>query len=153
MCEIVCSLKHTGMVNPSLARVKVVHSPKAHAAFPLICHHCQNAPCQAACPIPGAMYTDEKTGAILIDEQNCVQCFACVEACPFGAIQVGPNKEVLKCDLCGGSPACAEYCPQVWVLYPGMPQPAQPCLQYIEPVKVTRTKLAVMEQCQDVRSA
>ncbi len=139
-CEIVCSLKHTGKANPALARLKLAHSSKSHAVFPIICRQCRNAPCKAVCPVPEAMQLDAKTGAVVIDEAACIRCLACVDACPFAAIQVGPDKEVLKCDLCGGSPLCAEYCPPVGHLYPQMPRPAQSCLQYIEATKVTRNK-------------
>lgn len=137
-CEIVCSLLHTRTVNPSLARVKLVHFPRDHSNFPIICRHCKDAPCKAACPIPDAMYVDQKTEAVVVNAEICTQCLACVEACPFAAIQVGPNKEILKCDLCEGEPLCAEYCPPVRHLYPQMPQPAQSCLQYVEPSKITK---------------
>jgi Fe-S-cluster-containing hydrogenase component 2 len=140
-CEIMCSLKHTGTVNPSMARVKVVRSRKDHATFPIICRHCKNAPCEEACPIPSAMYVDAGTGAVVIDQDKCIQCFACIDACPFGAIQVGPGREILKCDLCGGEPVCVEHCPAVpGYLYPHMPWPTQSCLQYVEPSKRTRNK-------------
>ncbi|MDO8490887.1 MAG: 4Fe-4S dicluster domain-containing protein [Dehalococcoidia bacterium] len=139
-CEIVCSLKHTGTANPALARLKLVHSRKDHSTFPIICRHCKNAPCQAACPVPGAMHTDPKTAAVIINEEKCIQCLACVEACPFAAIQVGPAREILKCDLCGGNPLCAEYCPPVGHLYPHMPRPAQSCLQFVEASRVTKNK-------------
>ncbi|MCS7131978.1 MAG: hypothetical protein NZ934_04555, partial [Hadesarchaea archaeon] len=34
-----------------------------------------------------------------------------VEACPFGAIALHPSKGVaIKCDLCGGDPACVKQC-------------------------------------------
>ncbi len=139
-CELVCSVKHAGTANPSLSRVKLAHVEKDHSFFPIICRHCHNAPCKAACPVPDAMYVDEVTGAILVNEAACIRCLACVDACPFAAIQVAPSGEVLKCDLCGGNPLCAEHCPPVGHLYPHQPRPAQSCLQYIEAHKVTKNK-------------
>ena len=141
ICELMCSLRNTGMVNPSLARIKVIRSRKDHSTFPIICRHCTNAPCKEVCPVPDAMYFDENTGVVLISDENCIQCFACVDACPFGAIQVGPNKELLKCDLCGGDPVCVKYCPSVpGYLFPHTPWPTQSCLQYIESSKITKNK-------------
>ena len=105
-------------------------------SHPIICRHCKNPPCLSACPVVGAMVEDEKTGVVVIDELKCIGCLNCVEACPFGAIFVGPNREILKCDLCGGDPECVKYC-QPRDQLPRFPWPKQSCLQYIEPQKVT----------------
>jgi len=141
ICEIVCSLKHTGTVNPALARIKVGHSEEDPLPFPVICLHCKDAPCKKACPVPDAMYLDEKTGVVVINDDECIQCLACVDACPFGAIQVGPNQEILKCDLCGGDPVCAKYCPAgPGYHFPHLPWPAQSCLQYIKPSQARKSK-------------
>jgi Fe-S-cluster-containing hydrogenase component 2 len=50
------------------------------------------------------------TKVVVCDRDQCIQCHACVDACPFGAIQTGPQGEILKCDMCGGNPACASVC-------------------------------------------
>lgn len=128
MCELACSLNKTGIINPALARLKVIVSEKDFTNSPVICHHCKNAPCQAACPIPEAMLYNPDTGVWAINERYCIGCLACVDACPFGAIRVGPNREILKCDLCGGNPVCVKYCPPR-----PLPPPEQSCLQYVEP--------------------
>ena len=33
-------------------------------------------------------------------------------ACPFGAMHIGPRGRAEKCDLCGGDPLCAQFCPR-----------------------------------------
>jgi Fe-S-cluster-containing dehydrogenase component len=33
-----------------------------------------------------------------------------VPGCPFDVIFVAPDGELLKCDLCGGEPACVDAC-------------------------------------------
>ena len=39
-------------------------------------------------------------------------CKMCVNACPLGNISYSPIiQKVFKCDLCGGDPWCAKYCP------------------------------------------
>jgi len=119
------------MVNQTLARIRVGFSEEDPLPFPIICIHCEDAPCKEACPVPDAMSMDETTGAVIIDDDHCIQCLECVEACPFGAIQVGPNQEILKCDLCGGNPACARFCPEEpGDCFPHLNLPAQSCLQY-----------------------
>ena len=134
MCEMMCSLKHTGSINRYRARIKVIN-PEEGDCYPVICRHCKNPLCQSACPIPEAMVLDEQTGVVVINDSKCIRCLACVDACPFGAIQVGPDRELLKCDLCGGEPLCVKYCipkdppsPLAWA--------KQSCLQYVEPHKV-----------------
>ena len=49
---------------------------------PQICNHCEEAPCEKACPT-GASYTDEETGIVLVDYNKCVGCRACYVACPY----------------------------------------------------------------------
>ena len=134
ICEMLCSLNKTGKVNPAMARIRVGHSKEDPLPFPIICRQCEDAPCKEACPIPNAMDTDEDTGTVIVDDHYCTRCQACVEACPFGAIQVGPDLEILKCDLCGGDPVCAKLCPEEpGYRFPHIPLPTQSCLQYVEP--------------------
>ena len=49
---------------------------------PQICNHCEEAPCEKACPT-GASYTDIEHGVVLVDYDKCVGCRACYVACPY----------------------------------------------------------------------
>lgn len=130
ICEMVCSLGHTGGVNPARARLRVVET-EDERRHPIICRHCPQPRCREACPVPGAMRIDERTGAVVVDDEKCDRCHACVEACPFAAVFLGPDGEVLKCDLCGGDPLCAKYCfPRPADLFPHLPSSDQSCLRY-----------------------
>jgi Fe-S-cluster-containing hydrogenase component 2 len=85
---------------------------------PLICQHCDNAPCIPACP-DKVIYKRED-GLVIIDSVKCNGCKACVDACPYGAIYFNEDLNVAqKCTGCahlidGGEwkvPRCADSCP------------------------------------------
>jgi Fe-S-cluster-containing hydrogenase component 2 len=60
------------------------------------------------CPTK-AITRNEKADIVIVSEAKCIGCGACVEACPFGAIWLHPDKKVaIKCDLCK---ACVSRCP------------------------------------------
>ncbi|MFC1944305.1 4Fe-4S dicluster domain-containing protein [Chloroflexota bacterium] len=139
LCELVCSLKKTGTINPCLARIRVFSSNDDGSSTPVICRHCKKPPCQQACPVPEAMYLDAETGAVVINDAECIGCLACMDACPFGAMRVGPEKEPLKCDLCDGDPVCVKYCPtRPEHQFPGLLYGQASALEYVEPHRVTR---------------
>lgn len=131
LCEMACSLDHTGIVNPAQARLKVIFTDD-DLCYPIVCLHCQDPACVGACAAE-AMYKDSRTGAVVVDEGKCTACLACVAACPFGAIFTGPEGEILKCDLCGGNPQCVKYCyPRPENNFPHLPSTEEACLQYGE---------------------
>lgn len=145
-CELVCSLSKTGIFNPKLARLKVIHS-ETGVTHPVVCRHCLKPLCREACPVE-ALSKNPETGAVVLDEKKCIGCRACVEACPFGAIQVGPEGEILKCDLCNGNPVCVQFCsrrPKNTV--PKYPNPAgAKALNYLPPYKITTSGILTVEE-------
>ncbi len=52
------------------------------AVIPTGCMHCENAPCVQVCPVGASYY---ENGMVLVDQERCIGCRACVNACPFGA--------------------------------------------------------------------
>jgi Fe-S-cluster-containing hydrogenase component 2 len=112
-CELICSLEHDGEFNPSLSRVTMVNFPEEILTIPVTCLHCQEPVCKEVCP-SGAIEKDDKTGAILINDEECIGCNMCLMVCPIGAISTVSHKTLAshaKCDLCGGEPECVEFCP------------------------------------------
>lgn len=51
------------------------------AYVPLICNHCEDAPCERVCPT-NATYTTED-GVVMVDNNKCIGCKACAAACPY----------------------------------------------------------------------
>ncbi len=80
----------------------------------LNCRHCdpETAPCALACP--NNAFFEIAEGILSINEEKCVGCGKCAEACEFNAITIR-NGKASKCDLCAGNdfrPVCVEACPQ-----------------------------------------
>jgi Fe-S-cluster-containing dehydrogenase component len=77
------------------------------------CRHCDEPPCAEAC-IVDAIVKDEDTGLVRFDWDECIECWSCIEACPFEAIhQVPGAEEAVRCDRCEDreAPACVDSCP------------------------------------------
>ena len=109
-CELVCSLKNEGVVNPSLSRIRIVADKYEGLRIPMICQQCQDAVCMSVCPTR-ALLLDEELGIIRRDEEKCINCRMCVAACPFGAMGFDVvERNVFKCELCDGEPQCVRFC-------------------------------------------
>ncbi|MBU1061649.1 MAG: 4Fe-4S dicluster domain-containing protein, partial [Candidatus Omnitrophica bacterium] len=117
-CEIACAVEHSKSKeldqsikeSPAPIKRRKAESISQSVAISTGCHHCDDAPCVAAC-MSGAMYKDKKTGLTKHDEEKCVGCWMCIMSCPFGALtRQKQDKIVVKCDLCPDRdvPACVE---------------------------------------------
>ena len=131
-CMAVCSTyNNNGEVSMELARLTVPRNP-FHSTWeqlkpinyePRPCLQCADAPCVNVCPV-GAIQTDGKSGtnARVIDQNACIGCRKCIEACesayeiPRIQFDVARNKAI-KCHLCGGNPQCVSWCPNHAINY------------------------------------
>jgi Fe-S-cluster-containing dehydrogenase component/Ni/Fe-hydrogenase subunit HybB-like protein len=111
---------------------------------PTPCQQCQNAPCVNVCPVGATFATPE--GVVLIDQERCIGCRLCMEACPYDRrffnwgepalppeamfMEYDPEHQspaikgtVMKCDFCpdlaraGRLPYCAQGCPNNAIYY------------------------------------
>ena len=109
-CETVCAFVHTQSFNAERSRIKIAKNEIKGEDIPYICRQCGDAPCIKACPVE-ALRRSPKTNAVLVDEDKCIGCNKCAEACPFDAISFDGNNVALICDLCDGEVECVQRCP------------------------------------------
>ncbi len=80
------------------------------------CNHCDSAPCTTICPTH-ALFR-RPNGIIDFDNQLCIGCKSCMQACPYDALYIDPNNNTAaKCNFCAHrveanlEPACVIVCP------------------------------------------
>jgi len=64
--------------------------------LPMLCMHCENAPCEQVCP-SGATYR-RVDGIIAIDQNKCISCKACMVACPYHVRFQNPEDSYLAAE-------------------------------------------------------
>lgn len=117
LCELVCSVFHEQVSNPSRSRIKVMKWESEGLYIPMSCQQCEDAPCMNVCPVK-AISRDDELGYMKVDYDVCIGCRSCVVVCPFGAMSFDViDKKVFKCDLCEGEPQCVRFCEEKAVDY------------------------------------
>ena len=109
-CMMLCSKRRFDQYDLDLSAVNVFYFPEDKASVPVMCLQCEEAVCEKVCPTHAI--TRGADGASTIDESRCIGCKFCVQACPMGMVIHSRNfNKIFKCDLCGGKPLCAAWCP------------------------------------------
>jgi Fe-S-cluster-containing hydrogenase component 2 len=110
-CEQACSYEKEKQFRPAAARVHVYSWEREGFSVAMMCQQCNDAPCASVCPT-GAMHRVAGDTLIAYDKEKCIRCRMCVQACPFGnALYDSVTDSIVKCDTCGGDPACVRFCP------------------------------------------
>jgi formate dehydrogenase iron-sulfur subunit len=80
------------------------------------CMHCDYPICAAVCPVEAITKYDE--GPVVIDQNKCIGCEYCINACPWEVISLDHIKgKASKCTMCadrigaGADPFCVQACP------------------------------------------
>ena len=110
LCEMMCSLVHEQECSSVKSRIRIFRDEEFGNNLVSLCMQCADTYCVDSCAY-GALSRDEKTGAVLVDDELCNGCEICIPACPLGAISFDKDKGIVfKCDLCGGDPECVKMC-------------------------------------------
>ena len=80
------------------------------------CMHCEYPICAAVCPVEAITKYDE--GPVVIDQDKCIGCEYCINACPWEVISLDHiNRKASKCTMCSdriaqdAMPFCVQACP------------------------------------------
>ena len=106
-CMADCAVVKTGVVRMADSRIDIIRSwPELPEIRVCRFDDCAGHPCIADCPVEAI---SENGGVVAIDREACTGCELCVAACPYHAIRMN-NGTAMKCDFCGGDPACVKAC-------------------------------------------
>lgn len=91
--------------------------PNVSRSFlPRLCNQCSEPQCVSVCPT-GATYKRKQDGIVVVDEDVCIGCKYCIQACPYDARYINPlTGSADKCDFClhrveaGIAPSCVNTC-------------------------------------------
>jgi protein NrfC len=130
-CMFACSMTHEGEANPAVSRIQIIRDAPSFTKYPYdivmsVCRQCVTPLCVQKCPT-GACHIDTANGNVRrIDEEKCIGCKQCIQACPQRPHRTVWNpvkNKSTKCDLCAnapywnqkggpdGHPACVDICP------------------------------------------
>ena len=161
-CTVACKSEHDVPIGVNRTWVKYVEKgqfPDTRRVFSVMrCNHCENAPCVEICPTQ-ALYT-RPDGIVDFNNERCIGCKSCTQACPYDAIYIDPeNHTAAKCNYCshkvdnGIQPACVTVCPTEAIISGDLDDPGSKIANLVarqqvtarKPEKGTRPKLFYIE--------
>ena len=119
-CTVACKSEHDVPIGVNRTHVKYIEKgtyPDVTREFSVHrCNHCEDSPCTTICPTT-ALFTRED-GIVDFDDDRCIGCKSCMQACPYDALYIDPNKgTAAKCNYCAHriehsyEPSCVVVCP------------------------------------------
>jgi Fe-S-cluster-containing dehydrogenase component len=125
-CTVACKTENDVPLGQFRTWVKYVDQgqfPDTTRSFGVMrCNHCTDAPCVKICPTQALFKRDD--GIVDFDNERCIGCKSCMQACPYDAIYIDENTHTAaKCNMCAHrvdnelEPACVVVCPthSIWV--------------------------------------
>ena len=119
-CTVACKSEHDVPIGVNRTHVKYIEKgtfPDSTREFSVHrCNHCEDSPCTKICPTT-ALFT-RSDGIVDFDDDRCIGCKSCMQACPYDALYIDPDKgTAAKCNYCAHriehsyEPACVIVCP------------------------------------------
>jgi len=148
-CTVACKEEHNIAVGVNRTWVKYIekgHYPDTRRHFAVLrCNHCDDAPCIEICPTV-ALFR-RRDGIVDFDNERCIGCKSCMQACPYDALYIDPDRNTAaKCNFdasrveMGYKPACEVVCPTQAILSGDRDDPASAISRRVAMDKVSVRK-------------
>lgn len=148
-CTVACKEEHNIPLGVNRTWVKYVEKgsyPDTRRHFAVLrCNHCDDAPCIEICPTV-ALFR-RRDGIVDFDHARCIGCKSCMQACPYDALYIDPDRNTAaKCNFdasrveMGYKPACEAVCPTQAILSGDLDDPSSTLSKRVAMEKVSVRK-------------
>jgi len=148
-CTVACKEEHDIAIGVNRTWVKYIEKgqyPDTRRYFAVLrCNHCDDAPCIEICPTVSLFRRSD--GIVDFDNQRCIGCQSCMQACPYDALYIDPERNTAaKCNFdasrveMGYKPACEVVCPTQAILSGDLDDPASTISKRVAMEKVSVRK-------------
>jgi Fe-S-cluster-containing dehydrogenase component/formate-dependent nitrite reductase membrane component NrfD len=148
-CTVACKEEHNIAVGVNRTWVKYIEKgryPDTRRHFAVLrCNHCDDAPCIEICPTVALFRRPD--GIVDFDTERCIGCKSCMQACPYDALYIDPDRNTAaKCNFdasrvsMGYKPACEVVCPTQAILSGDLDDPSSTLSKRIAMEKVSVRK-------------
>ncbi len=139
-CTVACKSEHDVPLGVNRTWVKYIETgtfPDAARKFSVMrCNQCDDAPCMTICPTSALFRSDN--GVVDFQDDRCIGCKSCMNACPYDAIYINPETNTAhKCNMCnhrievGLEPSCQIVCPTEAIRIGDLDDPTDPISRII----------------------
>jgi len=139
-CTVACKSEHDVPLGVNRTWVKYIETgtfPDVARKFSVMrCNQCDDAPCMSICPTNALFRADN--GVVDFQDDNCIGCKSCMNACPYDALYINPETNTAhKCNMCnhrvevGLEPSCQIVCPTEAIIIGDLDDPASKINQII----------------------
>ena len=148
-CTVACKSEHDVPIGVNRTHVKYIEKgvfPDSTREFSVHrCNHCEDAPCTTICPTTALF--NRSDGIVDFDDDRCIGCKSCMQACPYDALYIDPNNgTAAKCNYCAHriensyEPACVIVCPTESIISGDLDDPGSKISQMVSSQKTSVRK-------------